>query len=85
MTLCRVDGARKDILEMVSHNPRGNIVDIYTTMPWPSLCEEVAKLKVERRKGDLIPMPEVPQVREKTSGPNYSPYYRVRVCPLLGI
>jgi integrase len=67
VTLCRVDGARKDILEMISHNPRGNIVDIYTSMPWPSLCEEVAKLKVERRKGAAIPTPETPQVREKTS------------------
>jgi integrase len=57
ITLARVDGARKDILEAVTHGPRGNIMDVYTTLPWASLCEEVAKLRVERRAGDVVPLP----------------------------
>jgi integrase len=57
ITLARVDGARSDLLQMVTHNPTKNIVDIYTSMPWPSLCAEVAKLNVQRRKGELIPLP----------------------------
>jgi hypothetical protein len=54
VTLARVDGARADLLQMVTHNPSKNIIDIYTSMPWPSLCAEVAKLNVQRRKGELI-------------------------------
>jgi hypothetical protein len=57
ITLARVDGARSDLLQMVTHNPSKNIIDIYTSMPWPSLCAEVAKLNVQRRRGDVIAFP----------------------------
>jgi integrase len=46
ITLARADGARKDLLRLVTHGPEGDIVDIYTEMPWGALCEEVAKLKL---------------------------------------
>ncbi len=54
ITLAEVDGARKDILEAISHCPRGDIVSVYTTFPWPALCEEVRKLKIDPPKA-LIP------------------------------
>jgi integrase len=54
ITLAQVDGARRDLLESVSHGPRGDIVSIYTTFPWPVLCEEVAKLKISLREGKLL-------------------------------
>ena len=47
ITLARQDGARPDLLEMVTHAPRGNIMNIYTSMPWEALCAEVAKLRVD--------------------------------------
>ncbi len=59
ITLARVDGARSDLLQMVTHNPTKNIIDIYTSMPWPSLCAEVAKLNVQRRKGEFFALPRV--------------------------
>lgn len=46
ITLARSDGARKDVLEWVTHGPRGDIVDLYTTLPWEALCAEVAKLRI---------------------------------------
>jgi integrase len=49
ITLAQVDGARRDLLETVSHGPRGDIVSVYTTFPWPALCAEIAKLKIELR------------------------------------
>jgi len=55
ITLARVDGARKDILEMITHNPKADILDVYTSLPWPSLCEEVAKLKVRRLTPEEAP------------------------------
>ena len=41
ITLARADGARADLLEMVRHAPRGNIINIYTSMRWENLCAEV--------------------------------------------
>jgi integrase len=46
ITLARADGATKDLLRLVTHGPEGDIVDIYTEMPWSALCAEVAKLKL---------------------------------------
>jgi hypothetical protein len=67
ITLARVDGAHADLLQMVTHNPSKNIIDIYTSMPWPSLCAEVAKLNVQRRKGELVMLPKA--VNAEDDGP----------------
>jgi len=57
ITLARADGARADLLEMVSHAPRGNIINIYTSMPWENLCAEVLKLRIELPQlADIIPI-----------------------------
>jgi integrase len=48
ITLAQVDGARRDLLETVTHGPRGNIINVYTTFPWPALCAEVAKLRIKK-------------------------------------
>lgn len=51
ITLAQVDGARRDLLETVTHGQRGDIINIYTSFPWPALCDEVAKFKIELREG----------------------------------
>lgn len=33
ITLARVDGARKDVLEPITHSGRGGIMDVYTSLP----------------------------------------------------
>ena len=50
ISIARTDGARKDLLELCTHNPRknGSTIDIYTEFPWEALCAEVAKLKITR-------------------------------------
>jgi hypothetical protein len=35
----------------VTHGPRGNIVDLYTTLPWELLCDQVGKLRIDVRAG----------------------------------
>jgi hypothetical protein len=50
ITLARSDGARKDVLETVSHGARGDIIDMYTSLPWATLCEAVACLQIAARK-----------------------------------
>jgi integrase len=52
ITLAQVDGARRDLLETITHGPRGDIINVYTTFPWPALCDEVRKLKVTVRSSD---------------------------------
>jgi hypothetical protein len=47
-----MDDDSMDILERIPHGPKGDIVNLYTTLPWHLLCEEVAKLKISLRKGD---------------------------------
>ena len=54
VTLAQVDGARRDLLKAVSHGPQGDIVSLYTSFPWPSLCAEVAKLKINLREGIIL-------------------------------
>jgi len=44
----------------VTHGPRGDIVSLYTTFPWPAVCEEIAKLRIELREGELVPFPASP-------------------------
>jgi hypothetical protein len=51
ITLARVDGARGDLLESMTHALRDDIISIYTTFPWPALCAEVEKLNVSVREG----------------------------------
>jgi integrase len=47
VSLARADGARADVLLGVTHGTRANsVVDMYTTLPWASVCAEVAKLDV---------------------------------------
>ena len=50
ITLAREDGADKDVLSRATHRPGGDIMEVYTSVPWERLCGEVAKLRLERRK-----------------------------------
>lgn len=49
ISIARADGARPDILRWATHGPTGDITDLYTTLPWATLCEEVAKARIEVR------------------------------------
>jgi hypothetical protein len=74
ITLARSDGARKDVLEWVTHGPRGDIVDLYTTLPWETLCAEVAKLRISLREGKVIALPRAANAGEG-DGAYYDRYY----------
>ncbi len=53
ISLALGDGARKDLLRWITHAP-GDVFDAYTSPPWPSLCEEVAKLRVGLLEGKVL-------------------------------
>jgi hypothetical protein len=60
--LSQADGARKDILRWITHGPEGDIVSLYTTLPWDALCAEVAKLGIDLREGRVLKFPKVAAV-----------------------
>lgn len=46
VTLIRVDGGRSDVLRPITHPGEKDIIGLYTTFPWPVVCEELAKLRI---------------------------------------
>ena len=57
ISIARADGAVADTLHFATHGPDGDIMDEYTTLPWPALCAEVAKVRISLREGKLLEMP----------------------------
>jgi integrase len=57
ISIARADGAVADTLHFATHGPDGEIMDDYTTLPWPALCAEVAKVRISLREGKLLEMP----------------------------
>lgn len=47
VSLCRRGGARPDVLERVTHNASGKIIDRYTHFDWAPLCEAVLCLRLD--------------------------------------
>ncbi len=62
VTLCRRGGARADVLERVTHNASGKMIDRYTHFDWAPLCEAVACLRLES-------LPELPSPEGTTGNP----------------
>ena len=40
-------GDPHQLLERITHNARGGIIDVYTAWEWPALCEAVTCLSVD--------------------------------------
>src|SRR5262245_7615672 len=62
ISLSLADGARRDILRWVTHGPEGDIVGLYTTLPWRARCAEVEKLRIDVREGRVLKFPKVATV-----------------------
>jgi hypothetical protein len=55
ISLAQADGALPHVLKLITHTP-AEVIDLYTTLPWRTLCDAVGKLKLELRQGDLLPL-----------------------------
>ncbi len=52
ISLAQAGGAMKDHLKQVTHGgASAEVMDLYTTLPWLTLCQAVLCLKLKRRKG----------------------------------
>jgi integrase len=54
ITLALNDGARRDVLQGITHGNKGDIIDLYNSPLWTLKCEELAKLRIRlRQPGEL--------------------------------
>ena len=65
VSLARAGGADTVALKAVTHGRSQEILDMYTTMPWPALCAAVLCLKV--------PLPVPPELPPSTDGGEPAP------------
>jgi integrase len=65
ISLTRADGGDKEILSWVTHGPSNeDMMDLYSTLPWETFCNEVAKLRIVMREyPDYVPPPIEPKER----------------------
>jgi hypothetical protein len=49
--------ARTEVVELMTHNAKGEVIDAYTSWEWSTLCGEVSKLDVELHRASLIVLP----------------------------
>lgn len=65
ISLAIADGARGEVLSWITHGPpRARAFDLYKTIPWETLCEEVKKLRIS-----IVPAPAEPTVGDETRQP----------------
>lgn len=83
VSLALGDGARKDILEWITHGPKGDIMSLYTTLPWESLCAEISKLKIGLLEGRLLSMPKTLNAGGDLVQSWYSPPAEIKRPPSL--
>lgn len=58
VTQARQGGAAKDIVARITHNPRGDILDLYTHTEWQPLCEAVLAIDFELSEARVFQLPK---------------------------
>ena len=48
VTLAREGGADREILRLVTHGASGDVIEMYTSMGWGKLCQQVLAIRIER-------------------------------------
>jgi integrase len=57
ISTCRNASARKEVVELMTHNAKGEVIDAYTSWEWSTLCGELAKLEVDLNPANPIVLP----------------------------
>lgn len=62
ITLARADGAAADLLKWVTHGPpKSKIMEVYSSLPWETLCEQISCLKLDLRKPEGASITRMPE------------------------
>ena len=91
ITLARRGGAPKDVVEQITHNAKGDIVDEYTTWDWSPLCAAVCCVTLQNLDANLDvflkPLENKPKIVEapgiEPGSENYSPHASTYVADVL--
>lgn len=54
ITTCQEHGAHRDMLRVITHTSKADVMSGYTRAPWAALCAEVAKLRVAVRGAEVL-------------------------------
>jgi hypothetical protein len=57
ISACRNASARTEVVELMTHNAKGEVIDAYTSWEWSTLCDEISKLEVDLDPINLIVLP----------------------------
>ena len=72
ITTCQEHGAHRDLLRVVTHTAKGDVVSGYTRATWSALCAEVGKLRVSLLDGKLLELSTELSTREKRARGRWS-------------
>jgi integrase len=72
ITTCQEHGAHRDLLRVVTHTAKGDVVSGYTRATWGALCGEVGKLRVSLLDGKLLELSTELSTREKRARGRWS-------------
>ena len=68
ISTCRNASARTEVVELMTHNAKGEVIDAYTSWEWSTLCGELTKLEVDLNPAKLIVLPVAKsETRETTA------------------
>ena len=66
ISACRNASARREVIELMTHNAKGEVIDAYTSWEWSTLCDEISKLEVDLHSTKLEVLPlakrETPEI-----------------------
>ena len=54
ISTCRNASARTEVVALMTHNAKGEVIDAYTSWEWSTLCPGITKLEVELHPASLI-------------------------------
>jgi hypothetical protein len=57
ISTCRNASARTEVVELMTHNAKGEVIDAYTSWERSTLCDEITKLEVGLKPVNLIVLP----------------------------
>jgi hypothetical protein len=65
ISACRNASARTEVVELMTHSAKGEVIDAYTSWEWSTLCDEITKLDVDLEPTNIVLWPlakrETPQ------------------------
>jgi hypothetical protein len=88
ISACRNASARTEVVELMTHNAKGKVIDAYTSWEWSTLCDEISKLDVDLHstKLEVLPLakretPEIAPVSEQVFASDFATRDQSEVIP----